>query len=261
MNIEKLNNSNYFTWKYQTEMILIKDDLWEVININDNEEEGDQVNRRTTQWKTKDAKARATIGLLVEKDQLVHIRNKTTAQETWNALKMAHEQDIITNRVSIYKKIAQHKMTKTIKIEEHINELICQFQKLSDLGEETSEQWKIGMLLASLPKEYSTLITALEGRSDDNLNWNTVITKIIDENQQGENLDDEISEKVLQIQEKKYCYFCKKDNHKMKDCFSFKRYQQFIEFEKYQRETTKKNEQMSLIQEIRIEEPNEELLL
>lgn len=30
-NIEKLNNRNYFNWKYRMELLLIKEDLWEVI--------------------------------------------------------------------------------------------------------------------------------------------------------------------------------------------------------------------------------------
>ena len=54
--IENLNNQNYQTWKFKMELLLIKEDLWETIT----KEIPDPV---TAEWQTKDAKARAIIGL------------------------------------------------------------------------------------------------------------------------------------------------------------------------------------------------------
>lgn len=85
----------------------------------------------------------AIIGLNVENSQLVHIRNKETAQDVWNGLKSAHEKDTLTNKVSLYKKIAMLKMKEDGKAGEHLNELINLFQKLEDLGQEAMNNGKL----------------------------------------------------------------------------------------------------------------------
>src|SRR6218665_3660601 len=54
--IENLNNQNYQTWKFKVELLIIKEDLWETVT----KEIPDPV---TAEWQTKDAKARAIIGL------------------------------------------------------------------------------------------------------------------------------------------------------------------------------------------------------
>src|SRR6218665_1493064 len=71
--IENLNNQNYQTWKFKMELLLIKEDLWETVT----KEIPDLV---TAEWHTKDAKARAIIGLQVADNQLHLIRKQTTAK-------------------------------------------------------------------------------------------------------------------------------------------------------------------------------------
>jgi len=55
LRIAKLNGNNYQTWKFKVELLLIKEDLWEVVS----QDPPDPV---TAAWRTKDRKARATIG-------------------------------------------------------------------------------------------------------------------------------------------------------------------------------------------------------
>lgn len=152
--VEKLNNTNYFTWKFKLELLLINDDLWSAFT-----EEQPSTAARLREWQRKDDKARTTIGLLVEDSQLVHIRGKRTALETWNSLKAVHEKHTLTNRISIYKRIALTRMNESDNMEEHLNCLTALFQKLEDLGDIATEEWKIGIVFASLPQSYSTLVT------------------------------------------------------------------------------------------------------
>lgn len=214
----------------------------------------------------KDAKALSTIGLTVDDNQLVHIRNKETAKAAWNSLKVIHEKDTLTNRVSLYKKIALLRMNPDTKIEDHINEMDGYFQQLCDLGEEASELWKVGMLFASLPKEYTTLITALEARNESEITWSLVYSKLIDEYQrQSNHHEDKFEEKVLQVNGTKvFCHFCKKANHEMRDCYGFKRYQQFKDFEEYQHEKTERGKrngrEKETINEIKNEDDEEFIL-
>lgn len=86
--ITKLNNDNYFMWKYKMELLLMKEKLWSVLSearptLAANNSNAEAV----TNWQTRDDQARAWIGLSVEDNQLCHIRNKTTARDAWAALK------------------------------------------------------------------------------------------------------------------------------------------------------------------------------
>lgn len=217
--IEKLNRFNYFTWKLKMELLLIKEDLWTVITS----ERDTSTRRAEANWDLRDNKARALIGLSIENNQLVHIRNKNSALEVWNSLREAHSKDTLTNRVSLYKQIALLKMKNGDKIEQHIDLMTELFQRLEDLGEEASEMWKIGMLFASLPKSYATLVTALEARNESDLTWSLVQTKLYDEYQrQVEDTEFNIDDQVLSISTKKFCRYCKRHSHQIQDCHTLK---------------------------------------
>lgn len=64
--ITKLNNENYQVWKYKVELLLVKEDLWNVVSEEPPAEPD-------AAWKRKDGQARATIGLLVEDNQFIQI--------------------------------------------------------------------------------------------------------------------------------------------------------------------------------------------
>lgn len=72
---QKLNENNYQTWKYRMELLLTREDSWNV----DVEPALDPI---TAAWKLKRGKARTPIALLVEDGRLIHIRRKETAKQT-----------------------------------------------------------------------------------------------------------------------------------------------------------------------------------
>ena len=111
--ITKLNNQNYQTWKFKIELLLTKEDLWDTISE-------DSPNPTTTAWQLNDRKARATIGLLVEDNQLNLIRKLTTAKETWDALKKYHENSTLSNKVNLLKKLCGLKLTENGNMEQHL---------------------------------------------------------------------------------------------------------------------------------------------
>lgn len=78
--IEKLNANNYDVWKFRLGMYRRKEDLYNVI-INDPR------NPLTDDFRNKNRKARAIINLLIEDDQVIHVKNLETARECWLAVK------------------------------------------------------------------------------------------------------------------------------------------------------------------------------
>jgi len=133
--IAKLDNSNYQTWKFKAEMLLTKDDLWNVIS----QEAPDPV---TNEWRSKDSKSRATIALLLEDNQLHLIRKVPTAKGTWQALQRYHEKSTLSNKVTLLKKLFALKLTDDGNMETHLTVMQDLIDQLSSLGETLAEQLK-----------------------------------------------------------------------------------------------------------------------
>lgn len=229
----KLNNSNYFNWKFRMEMFLVKEKLWKIVLGNPMHNPGVDASSTQTSayntWIEKDESARAIIGLHVEDDQYGLIRGKSTAKEFWNALKEQHEKDSFGNKVTLMRRICSRKMGDDESMEEHIKQFNESFQRLDDLGEESlPERWRIALIMTSLPKSYDSMISALEMRREDELTMNLVQSKLLDEyHRRHENEDSTKGESVLRASERKTtCFFCKREGHMKKDCQKFKSWKQ-----------------------------------
>jgi len=172
--ITKLNNENYEAWKFKLELLLMKEELWDTVHK-------EPPTPHTEEWKTKDRKARATIGLLVEDDQLIHIRDAETARDAWEKLKTYHVKASLSNKVFLLKSLCNTKLTETGNMEEHIQKLTVINDKLKAAGEDIKENLFIAMLLCSLPESYNSLINGLESRPETDLNISLVKSKLIDE--------------------------------------------------------------------------------
>ena len=66
-------------------------------------------------------------------------------------------------------------------MQDHINSVLELAEKLRIIGEEIKDANLIAILLCSLPNSYSTFITAIESKSDDELSLKYVQNKLVDE--------------------------------------------------------------------------------
>lgn len=135
-----------------------------------------------------DRQAKATIDLLVEDDQLRHIRDAVSAREAWHALKSYHQKASLTNQVYLLKRLCNMKLEKSGDMETHINRTLNMVDELAALGEVLKEKLIIAMLLTSLPESYSTLVIALETRAEDELTLQLIKGKLIDEDRRRRNM-------------------------------------------------------------------------
>lgn len=147
--IQRLNGSNYETWRDKLELLLIKDKVWTV--IRDPTPTPDKMDQN---WLDKDDQARATIGLLVEDSQLIHIRGAKSAKQAWEALKNYHQKASLSNTVFLLKDICRMNLAEGGNLEEHLTEMLNRFDRLTALGKPLDEKISVAMILCSLPESY-----------------------------------------------------------------------------------------------------------
>lgn len=240
--ITKLNNTNFQVWKCKVELLLIKEDLWHTIGTA-------RPTAPDEKWLKADRQARATIGLLVEDDQLRHIKDINSAKEAWIALQNYHQKASLTNQVFLFKRICSMKLSENGDMESHLNVMLNSVDQLAALGETLKDKMIIALLLCSLPESYNTLITALKTRSEDELTIELVKGKLLDEYRRRKNAKDHMDardDKALKVQSKRFgkvtpqkkdvkdttCFFCNKPGHLKKDCRSYKKWKAARENEK-----------------------------
>ena len=103
--VPKLNGTNYSSWKFSTELLLIREDSWKYV-IGDRPEaraatETVPGNANAIEaWNSGDQRARATISLLMESNQHCLIKQTTTTREAWEKLKNRFEKPTLTSKVS-----------------------------------------------------------------------------------------------------------------------------------------------------------------
>lgn len=219
LGVPRLNGSNYASWKFKVELLLVREDLWEfVTGICPAEDQANAAAVAT--WKKGDQKARATIGLLVDDSQRKLIQDTVTSKEAWDNLRRNYERTTLTSKVSILKKLCDMRYTDGEDIEKHITEMQDLFDRLSVAGQVLDANLQVAMVLRSMPDSFNPLTTALESRSDADLTFDLVKSKLIDEiakrNCSGG------SQSVLKAGTKKQiiCHNCHKVGHKQKDCRS-----------------------------------------
>lgn len=214
----KLNSSNYQTWKFKLQLILVKEGLWDVVtgNVPENPDAA---------WLTKDGNAKATIGLLVEDNHLIHIKNLANACDYWNVLKDIYEKPNLVNKVVLYKKLWKSFLgDKTM--EEHVGGILTTVDELRALGEDIKDKMLIALLLGSLTDIYDPLISALEVKPEAELTVTFVKEKLLQayQRQIGDSNDNQQAYKSFGSHKKKFdlkkvrCQKCGKHGHFKNKC-------------------------------------------
>lgn len=218
-NVEKLNNSNYETWKFQMKMTLIHDELWTVID-GAVPAEKDQVES----WTNKNLKALSTIALCVEKSQYPLIKDCVFAKDAWKKLESFHIQKSFGTKFSLLRKAISKRMRPDQDVTSFLLEFDELFDKMSNYDDlKLSEIWKAGFVLESLPESYDMLVMALEARPESELTLEFVKQKILDEANRkkdaavSRNLD-KVEHAMAATRIKPTCWHCGKPGHKKTEC-------------------------------------------
>lgn len=214
----KLNQSNWGSWKQRMEWLLEKEDLWVVVNAAKPDPETDD-------WRNRDRKARANIGLFLEDGQFKLVKNATSAREMWVALKEHHEKATMSTIVHYLSLLCSANLLEGDCMEKHLENMDDLFDKLSAAGQILDEKLQIAMIFRSVPESYRGLVQSLQSRDDANWTVALVKTRLLDEyNQRRERSDlpmkqiKAMKSEVDSKRKEKVCYFCKQPGHFRKNC-------------------------------------------
>lgn len=132
--IPRLNSVNYFNWRFRVEMLLKERELWQTIKLPIPSE-------ADAEWCKADEKALAIISLMIEDDQIQHVRNCVHARDAWQALKDFHERDTPGSKVRVLRTIMKQRADESSDVEAHVNYMNELFQKLLALGDELKPEF------------------------------------------------------------------------------------------------------------------------
>ncbi|UYV78672.1 hypothetical protein LAZ67_16002340 [Cordylochernes scorpioides] len=201
--LNKLDGYNYSLWSFKIEMLLQKEDLWEVVTENIPDEP-------KIEWKKKDSKARAIINLSIADSQIVHVKNLLTAKATWDTLKNIYERKTLSGKIYLLRKLYSLKLEEDKDMQQHITTMMELVDKLRTIGETLKDSHITAILLCSLPKSYSNLITIVESSKDESTASKALKSLHRASSQRRE-------------KEKKFCSFCHKPNHSKEECWHYQK--------------------------------------
>ena len=183
MPIEKLNSSNFFTWKVVVQMLLKREGLW---RITTGEEKKPNVGKSTDdgtalqQWVRNDEKAISTICLAMGTSELMNVRNCETTAVVWKRLAEIYEAKGVARTVFIRRRLYSTRKQEGDSMQEHINKITELVEQLIGLDDPITERSYALTLLSSLPSEYDPLVMTIESM-DNNLTPDYVKDRLLHE--------------------------------------------------------------------------------
>jgi hypothetical protein len=194
-------------------------------------------------------RAMSFIVMGITPSKLYLITSCKSAREAWTTLRGHFERSTMANKLRLKKKYFRLTMKEGTSLNEHLKNMKEITDSLSALGVTIDEEDQMITLLGSLPESYSTLVTALEARTDD-LDLEFVRQALINEYEKRRSQDkpDKIlsstgsKEKILTMQQRKpptgpnrkppwkmtsqpsqhqmTCHRCGRNGHRTPDCYA-----------------------------------------
>jgi len=163
--IDKLDASNWMTWKFQMRHLLLAKGLWGHVDATEVLAEGAN-EQNTASFRLKSQRAFSSIVMAVSTSQLYLVTSCEGPKEAWDALRNHFERETLANKLFLKKQYFRSEMKEGTSIDSHLKNMKEITDKLAAIGAAISEEDQVVTLLGSLPPRYSTLVTALETRVD-----------------------------------------------------------------------------------------------
>ena len=205
LGFKQLDDANYSIWLPRMTDALKKKKYWRYANGTENKPEldrtityaGDATGRATQtkamkafneelkEWEDNDDAAAALIRSGVGDSQLHHLTTCTSADETWTAIRTAHEKQGLNHALSYLHLLWSTRLAEGGKVQEHITALRTAHDRLiaADVGMDFSDQALAGMLMFSFPSSYEPIKMTLSTLKRDDFTFAAVRRAMLNEEQ------------------------------------------------------------------------------
>ena len=184
MKIEKLSESNFYSWRQKIQHILALKDLDDLIDDDPSARPSVETSsiENINAWTRRDKKAKAIIGLSLSDDLLNHVREVKTAKDMWEVIQNVFERHTLLNKLSARRRFYTAVMEEEESVLQFSNRITQLASILCGMGVEIDDSEKAMALLNGLPEQFDTLISALDAiQTEDFFSFTFVKSKALQE--------------------------------------------------------------------------------
>jgi hypothetical protein len=163
LDIEKLNANNYRDWSFLMMKLLKGKRVWSHVDGSAGARPPSTEGAARIAYDNGVADADLCITMYLEKDQLIHVRDKDTPKAAWDALKERYNKASVSMSARLHQEFWTQRYQPGTPMLDHVNSLKTIFDRLAEIGEPQTEKMLAKALLVSLPPSagFEALITAV----------------------------------------------------------------------------------------------------
>lgn len=216
LHIELLDRDNYETWRMRVEFALDAKGLGAAIGTG-------------TVDDATDRKARALIGLSVERHLLNVVNEHKKAKEVWLALEGMFKSKSASRKLQLRKELGELKMERTESIAKYLSRAKALYHDMDAVGLKIDEPGVVYALLAGLPNDFKLISNIIvNSAKEEDLTFSTVSPKLLSAEQEVKRTD--VNAYVVKnksntsgASDSRVCYKCGKHGHIKRNCPDFKK--------------------------------------
>lgn len=217
-----LQGENYPTWRLQSKMALMRDGLWEIVTGT---EEVPAAREAAAKYQVRKNKALANLVLSIDPELLYLLgdRDPTEPKDVWDAMGEQFQRKSWARQLDLKRKLFALKLSKGESMQKHVKMMSELLDEISRVSEPVKKEERVMCLLASLPIEYKTLVTALQA-SEEVPKMSVVIERLLQEEKGVLDQEKEVEKAgeidALMLRERRRikCYQCGKLGHIRREC-------------------------------------------
>ncbi len=206
---------NYAVWSNKMKMILIREDLWDVVNPD-----GEPLDDKSGKLNNK---ALATLVLSMSDQTASQVRDQTTARGAWKTLSALYSISGFSARHLLHTSLTNTNLASCSSIQDFVDTISSLSQQLKDMGKPVEDWQRVSVLLHGLGDSYDQFVSiVLNGARTKDPEWDSVVAQLLDEERRRKG--DEATAAPLAHRAKgkgkgKGCTHCGRANHDASKCW------------------------------------------
>ena len=148
--MDKLEGSNWATWKFQMRYLLLAKGLWNVVDGTEVLAD-DATAQARAEFTKKSQRVFSTMVLAIGTSQLYLVTSCEKPREAWDSLRNHFERDTLANKLFLKTQYFRAEMKEGTSIEGHLTRMKELTDKLAAISAPISEEDQVVTLLGSLP--------------------------------------------------------------------------------------------------------------